>query len=321
MEETPNTRHQLLARIAWMYFQDDQTQTEIAEKLGLSRVTINRMIKEAREIGLVEIKIKTDSTPLYELSSRLCRQYGLLDVICVPSGTQSDDQRALIAQGAAALLSNRIREGMTVGIGVGRTLSFLPDYFSPENPTLCQFISLTGGLNLKEHGVPHSFDTLTRLAINTGGEAMYIPAPSYLTDPSAYDIFMNQPEVIKALDLARSSQMAFFSVGASDYTSILFQMRYLDSQDMKELHSKNAVGDVLGRFYDINGEQIQLSVNKRIIGLEIDELKKIPVKILVAGGTNKLQAISVAMHHKLCDILVTDEDTAMQLLSFPINPS
>ena len=300
-----------------MYYQDDQTQAEIAEKLGLSRVTINRMIKEARELGLVEIKIKTDFNNMYELSSRLCKQFDLLDVICVPSAHQSEDQQAIIAQGAAAVLSQRLQEGMTVGIGVGRTISFLPDYFSPENPVSCRFISLTGGLDLKEHGVPHSFDTITRLAIKTGGEVMYIPAPSYLADPSAYEIFMAQPAVINALQIANSSQMAFFSIGATDYSSILFQMRYLNDQDMKELKKKQAVGDVLGRFYDINGDQIQLTLNKRTVGLEINELKKIPLKVLAAGGTNKVQAIKVALAHKFCDILVTDEETAALLINHP----
>ncbi|MBE0685517.1 MAG: sugar-binding transcriptional regulator [Anaerolineaceae bacterium] len=321
MDDNTISRHQLLARIAWMYYQDDQTQAEIAEKLGFSRVTINRMIKEARELGLVEIKIKTDFANIYELSSRLCKQYGLLDVICVRSAHHSEDQQSIIAQGAAAVLSHHLQEGITVGIGVGRTISFIPDYFGPENPIPCRFISLTGGLDLKEHGVPHSFDTITRLAIKTGGEVIYIPAPSYLADPSAYEIFMQQPAVINALQMASSSQMAFFSVGATDYSAILFQMRYLNDQDMNELKKKKAVGDVLGRFYDVNGEQIQLTLNKRTIGLEINELKKIPLKILVAGGVNKVQAIKVAMIHKFCDILVTDEETALRLLNHPSDES
>ena len=307
------SRKQLVAKVAWMYYQEDQTQADIAEKLGLSRVTINRLLKEARDSGIVEIKVHTGFSNTFELSRRLCAQYSLLDAMVISPGSTEEDLQSLLAEGAAHILMQRIQPGVTIGIGTGRTISFLPDHTPSDHQTVCRFVSLTGGLDMQQNGVPHTYDTITRLAIQTGGEAHYIPAPSYLTDPAAHDVFMQQTAVLVALKAAASSQIAFFSVGATDYSAILFRLRYLNENDMAELKAKKAVGDVLGRFYDVHGQQLPLTLNKRTIGLKIEELKQIPVRVLVAGGPNKEQAMRVALNHQFCNILVTDEDTAERL--------
>ena len=126
---------------------------------------------------------------------------------------------------------------------------------------------------------------------------------------------MDEPAVIAALNAAAASQLAFFSIGATDHSAMLFRLRYLTAEDMRALKQARAVGDVLGRFYDRDGAQIPLDVNRRIVGLDIESLKRIPVKVLVAGGVNKREALRVALAHGFCDILVTDDDTAGWLLA------
>lgn len=313
MKDDSQTRRQLLARIAWMCYEKDLTQAEIADKLGLSRVTVNRMLKEARETGLVEIKVHTEFSDSFELSFRLIERFGLLDVVIVPSASEGEDLQSLLARGAISVLSHRLQPGMTVGIGVGRTISFLPDHLVADHPLKVQFISLTGGLDFQQ-GVPHTFDIITRLAILMGGEAVYIPAPSYLNDASAHDVIMQQPAVINTLQIAAKCDMAFFSIGSADYSAMLFRLRYLSEKDMAELKRKEAVGDVLGRYYNAQGKQLDLNVNKRIIGLQIEELKQIPLKVLVAGGAGKEKALTIALEKNFCDILVTDEEMAKFLL-------
>lgn len=313
-KEINPTRQILLSKVAWLHYHEGLTQAEIAERMGISRVTINRLIKEARESGVVEIRVHSDFLDGFKLGQRLCSQYNLRDVIITPVVDQDEALSAVLAEAAAEVLTLRIQSGMTVGFGIGRTVSQIPEHFHPSTATPCRFIGLTGGLDLRLKGVPHTFDTLGRMASATGGEAVYIPAPSYVGFDSVKKALLSEPSVLQALELAGHSDLAVFSIGAADHSALLYQFNQISDQDMADLHQNHAVGDVLGRFFNGQGIELPIPVNQRIIGLCLEELLRIPLKILVAGGRNKRTALKVAVSHQFCDILITDAASADWLL-------
>jgi len=313
IKESNPARYQLLGKVAWLYYHEGLTQVEIAEQLGISRITINRLIREARDSGIVEIKIHTDQDACFELAQKVRQKYGLRDAICVQL-VEGEELSPLLAQAAGSVLEQRLQEGMLVGIGIGRTISHLPDNFKPSTSLDCRFIGLTGGLDLTESGVPHTFNTLARLASLTGGSAVYIPAPSYMTDPSAQRALMEEGVVVSALETAANSQIAVFSVGAADYTALLYQYSMISDEDVQELRDKHAVGDIIGRFFDDQGQELEVELNNRIIGLHLEQLKRIPLKILVAGGENKRKTIRTALLNRYCDILITGIEDARWLV-------
>jgi DNA-binding transcriptional regulator LsrR (DeoR family) len=308
--ETPRTH--LLGRIAWLYYHENLTQAEIAERLGISRVTINRMLKEARESGIVEIKVHTGSPELFTQAERLSRQFGLRDAVIAEPGDEEDDRTSL-ARAAAETLSQRLQDGLRVGLGIGRTIAQLPEFFRPGTTIACQFIGLTGGLNLEE-SVAHSFDVVSRLAGACGATPLFIPAPSYVTDAALQQRLLQEQAVIHALELAQRSDIAVFSVGAADYSALLFEYGLISKEEQQQFYHQQVVGDLLGRFFDANGQELSLPLNDRILGLHLDQLKSIPLKILVAGGENKLNALRAALRCGYCNILVTDLVTATRLL-------
>ncbi len=316
VEDPEQVRRHLISKVAWLYYHDELTQVEIAEKLGLSRVTINRLIKEARENGIVEIKVHTEYSDSFERSRQLCECFGLRDAVVVEEARlEEEDPRLKLAAAVAEVIDQHLQKEMTVGLGIGRTISSIPDYFQPSSPTNCNFIGLTGGLDLHLTGIPHTFDTISRLARLTGGNAIYIPAPSYVMDEAARKVIMEERSVVAALEIAAGCQMAVFSVGALDYSALLYEFKQISAQDLKELRSRQVVGDLLGHFFDCNGQELDTELNRRVIGLKIEQLKQIPLKILAAGGENKREAIAIALQNKLCDILVTDILSATWLLS------
>ncbi|MDD5367837.1 MAG: sugar-binding transcriptional regulator [Anaerolineaceae bacterium] len=313
-KEMDPTRRQLLCKVAWLYYHDDHTQAEIADKLGISRVTINRLIKEARESGVVEIKVHTDFSDVFELGQQLSERFNLRDAIVTPVAEKDEELNCLLAQAAAEVLVQRLKEGATIGVGIGRTISYIPDFFHPTAPVRCRFIGLTGGLDFRQTGVPHSFNTLARLASATNGEAVYIPAPSYVAYASVKNALLSEQAVLQSLELAINCETAIFSIGTADYSALLYQYNQISDKDLDDMHQSQAVGDVLGRFFNHNGQELELDLNQRIIGLRLEELKMIPLKILVAGGKNKREALQVAVNHQFCDILVTDAVSASWLL-------
>ena len=163
-KELEQTRHQLLCKVAWLYYHDDHTQAEIADKLGISRVTINRLIKEARETGVVEIKVHTDFSDVFELGQRLSNKFNLRDAIVTPLVEKDEELNSMIAQTAAEVLMQRLKEGLTIGVGIGRTISYIPDFFHPATPVPCRFIGLTGGLDFRHVGMQGQSDPVLRQA-------------------------------------------------------------------------------------------------------------------------------------------------------------
>ena len=95
---------------------------------------------------------------------------------------------------------------------------------------------------------------------------------------SVKNALLSEPSVIQALELARQSSLAVFSIGAADHTALLYQFNQINEQDMKDLRQNQAAGDVLGRFFDIQGKELSIPVNQRIIGIDIEELLHIPIK-------------------------------------------
>ncbi len=306
-------REQWLARIAWLYYQQHLTQAQIGARLGLSRVTVNRLLKEARASGIVEVRIRAGGAHL-PLAAALLQRYPLQDAWISPPAVDGEALYQALAQIAAQVLQQRLQDGMTVGIGVGRTLSYLPDTFQPEAPLRCRFTSLTGGLYVQPPALPHNFDILNRLAAATGGEAHYLPLPGYVSAPATRASLLADPLVQASLQPARSADLALFSIGAADYTALLHQSGILSDADLAELSQTRAVGDVLGRFFDESGEEVPAQVHQRLIGLTLAELRRIPLKILVAGGENKRRALRAALRSRLADVLVTDPHSAEWLV-------
>lgn len=310
-----NSRKQLVHKVAWLHYEGGYTQADIADQLGLSRPTVNRMIKEAHELGVVEIKVHAEDSERFELGQQLCRRFDLLDAVCTPMGHGQDELLLHLAAAAADVLQQRLKDGMTVAIGIGRTVSRIPDHFPAKTIPDCRIISLTGGLDLHQSGVPHPFNTLSRLAEKLDADVMYIPTPSYVGDPAAKAVLLEEPSVTTALGIAAAADIAIFSIGAADHTSLLFQFNYINADDMRDLKEQHAAGDVIGRFFDTEGQPLAIDLNQRIIGLSLDDLRAIPVNILAAGGENKREALHAALKSQLCSVLITDTDTARWLLA------
>lgn len=308
--EQITSREQLLARVAWLYYEQDLTQAEIGARLGLSRITVNRLLKEARQSGVVEIRIRPLSTDL-PLVETLLQRYPLQDAWLVPAEDQSGEELApSLARTAAMILAQRLQEGWTVGIGVSRTISYIPDFLVLERPLTCRFVTLMGGLYFRPVEVSHNFDVLTRLAVLTGGEAYYLPLPTFVSEAATRDHLLADPLVQRSLDVARQANVAVFSVGTVDQSALLYQVGLLGEEDLKELRVYQAVGDVLGYFIDRRGQLVPAGIHQRLIGISLSELRRIPLKLLAAGGQPKRLAVKAALSSGLVDVLVTDTATA-----------
>jgi DNA-binding transcriptional regulator LsrR (DeoR family) len=302
----------LLARIAWLYYIEDLTQKEIARRFKMSRVKVTRLLKKARERGLVEIRIANVRTSHLPLESSLRTVFGLSDAIVIPTPVRPEGLRPALGEAAAVYLDRFLQPDMLVGLGMGRTLAEIPNHMKSQENGACHFIEMVGGI-----GRGLSFDSYkvsSQLADQCGGEVEHVYTPVIVETAAAREALLCDPQIRSVLDRAARSDLALVSVGTVDVDSFLFQAGYSDEAGIESLQTRGAVGDVLGHFFDINGSPVPSPIDDRLIGLSLDELKRIPTVICVAGDAPKVPSILGALRGEYVNVLITDEETARAVL-------
>lgn len=308
-------RHELLAKVAAMYYEGEMTQNDIAAALELSRVKVYRLLKEARESQVVRIHIDWPIKRSLELEARLVRQFDLERALALQTGaTDSTLLQRQIAQLAARYLEGELVDGIALSICFGSTTYEVINAIRADFQVNVKVIQATGSLSraLKE------FDSsaLTRqLAQKLGGEALYLSSPLLADNAEAANIIRQQAVVSHTLAQARRADIALVGIGDLDpATSGFVRAGVAGSAQLRAYRERGAIGDMAWQIFDSAGELFPCELNQRIIGVTLDELRAVPRTIAVAVGVNKAAAIVGALRTGAIDALCTDEATAARIL-------
>ena len=304
--------HHLWAKIAKLYYEDDLTQGEIAKKLGYSRVKIHRILRSAKENGIVQVLISAPDNGAVTLESLLIKKYDLRDCIVVEDNPPGEDFYLALARGTASWLKQHLQPGLRIGLGLGRTLSYLPNAFIAEKEIACTFTEVTGAVSDHSWGF-ESNNIASQMAEICGGKAELFYAPTLVSTPSLKEQLIKERSVKKALERAQSCDIVLQSVGPVDETAILFIHGYVSRMEMDELKMSGAVGDALGCYFDKSGNLVPSPIDGLMIGLHLSELIATPWSVLVGGGPEKVIPIDAALKGGFFNVLVTNLKTAEQL--------
>ena len=310
------THRTLLARIADLYYNAELSQAEIGQRLELSRVKVYRLLKEARAAGVVRIHIDWPIERARDLERLLVERFELRSARVVAALPSIDDDTTLSLVGrlAAQMLEESLHNGATLAICLGRA-------------TREAVRAIEGGRAL--HGmrvaqavgsIPSSmqaFDSATigrELAAQLGGEVLYLNAPMMADSPESAEVILRQPQVAQTLAAARGANAALIGIGSvASSTARLIEGGFITQADADELRTCGAVGDMAGRMFDIKGAS-NFAHNRRVIGVGLDDLRRIPLAIGVACGRDRVDAIRGALRTHALAALCTDEATARGVL-------
>ena len=308
----------MIARVARMYYEWGLRQSEIANQLGFSQATVSRLINRSKEEGIIRILINLPKGVYTELEETLVRNFGLRDAIVVDS---LEDNESLIQRdlGAATAyyLESAINPNEVIGISSwSATLLALVDalHSVPRKPGV-KVVQILGGV-----GNPaveaHATRLTSRMAQLVKGEAVYLPVTGVLASEAARDILAADESAQQAIRLFDQVTTALVGIGAIDPSPLLAQSGNIFSPKEYDLLRKaNAVGDILERFFDQNGNLVNTGLEKRVISMSLEQLSKVNRAIGVAGGSRKFEAILGALRGHWVNILVTDHFTAKRLAS------
>ncbi len=306
----------LVARVARLHFEFGLTHQETADSLGLSRVKVTRMVKQARQSGLVKITIASDASPYAELEQEMMERFGLTEVIVVPSpSADAGNMRSLLALGTVSYITRILRDDMTVAVGLSRTIGEAARLAAAgaQMRRSTAFVSLVGAL--REGGVGDSpFGASAVLAEAFGGSVEHLHAPIIVRSEAVALELMRDPAIAQSLERAAKADVLLAGVGGRVDRIDLSGQGYLEPHEWEELGAAGMVGDMCARFFDKDGRTVQHDVSSRVIGLTLEQLLKIPTRLVVAGGASKRAAVRAVLRGHLATVLVTDYKTAEDLL-------
>jgi DNA-binding transcriptional regulator LsrR (DeoR family) len=307
-----DVEEQLATRAAWLYFVAENTQAQIGKKLGLTRVRVNRLLAHARQQGLVQVTITGRMASSIQLEEALKKRFGLLDAVVVPSASEVERQRVVIAAAAGSYLAQHLRDGMSVGVGWGQTLRHSLRYVPHRNYKGLSVVSLIGGLTHSSAVNPH--ETASHLADIVGGQCYYLAAPAFTDTEATREVLMNQPMLRDVYERGRKVDLAFVSVGELGKNSTMAKLALISAGDVASLQSAGAVGDLCSHWLDARGQVVDHPLNRRCVALPPEHLRDVERVVLVSGGKNKVAMIRGVLSNKLANSVVTDEQTAKALL-------
>ncbi len=304
----------LIYKIASLYFEDNLTQQQIAQKMGISRIKVSRMLQQARSNGVVEISLNKPQQNYTEEEKSIASKWNLNEVILsAPEYGSNEDLLKQLGVSASEYAIRILNGNETVSLAWGNTLSAfvqnLPKLDFPE----IKIVQMIGGLGSPEAEV-HSSDLVRRLSDKTGGVGRILSAPGVVSSSAVKKGLLEDPHIRETLSLAASADIAFVGIGTGAPDSILMsQGEILPEETLVDIRNKGGVGDISLRFFNSNGSLINHPVNKRIIGISESEIRSIPRVIAIAGGRGKYEAIKGALKSGLLDVLITDYKTGMKL--------
>jgi DNA-binding transcriptional regulator LsrR (DeoR family) len=313
-------RARLLAKVARLYYEQDMTQAEISGRLGLSRQRVQRLLSTARQEGIVNIAIHPVMGFFSELEKSLEARFGLSEALVVETsapGNQNTTARE-IGAGAAEYLARVLKPKDKVVLSWGNSLLGMVNALASRTPLRMPDLRLIQALgNLGDPNVAmYGGELVRRAAKALGATPILFPAPAIAATKAVRDAVYADPYVCQTLDLARTADLALVGIGSSQSDSIAVPdlWRFLPPGSLPDLLAKGAVGSINLRYFNSAGRLVSSKINDRVIGLNLDEIRKIPRVVGVAGGPSKVKAIRAALKAKFIDVIVTDHVTATELL-------
>ena len=304
----------LRLRAAWLYYNQGLTQKDVAEQLGISRTTVIRLLDEAMRRAEVQIWITEGIDDCVELAIKLERIYGLDEAIVVPApaGGDVNAQAKSVGLALGQFLTEAIPDNYTIGVGWGRTMTASLASFRPPRRDNCKVVSLLGGIVAVHQTNP--IDYTWRLASQLGAECYMFLAPLLVDSIETKRNLIEKCGLEAIYRLAENLDLAIVSCGDIGPQSTSLSEGFISKGELQQLIEAGCVCDTMFNFLDAEGNSVDHPINKRVMSVDLDTLKKAKHIVISSGGAHRAQAISATIKRIGCNTLITDESAAKALL-------
>lgn len=310
-------RDQDVLRAASMYYLQDLTMETIAKHLGTSRSTVSRMVKHARETGLVEITLRPTHSNAPGLGQRIREVYGIeAYVVAVPDHSSEVERLEQVALTTARLIGTWFDSNMILAVAWGTTLSAIARNLPRKTTRGSAVVQLNGAANTRTSGVEYAGDLIAEFGRAFDAHVHYFPVPAFFDYAETKEAMWRERSVRRVLAQQRRADIALFSVGAlaGGLPSHVYTAGYLEAGDVALLDREGVVGDVCTVFLREDGTYQDVELNARATGPSPRELRRVPRRVCAVAGDNKVVPLRAALRARVVTHLIVDEVTATKLL-------
>ena len=312
-QDPANRRLDDAARAGWLYYVAGNNQEEIAQKLGVSRQTAQRLVSLSVSEGLIKVRLDHPIARCMELAAALKSRYALDLVEVVPSDPQSRSTTTGIAEAAAAEIERRLRasDPIVMAIGTGRTLKAAIDQLTPMECPQHKIVSLTG--SIAPDGSAAYYNVIFDIAGMVKARSYPMPLPVIASSAAERDLLRQQPMIRETIALAARADVTFVGIGDLGVDAPLYLDGFITEGELKALQKAGAVAEIVGWAYDADGRLVDGLTNDRVVSASLPS-RETALVVALAKGEKKLPGIRAALNRRLINGLLTDELTAESLL-------
>lgn len=302
-----------LAEVAKLYYVDGLTQNEVADLMGTTRSNVSRMLQAARDQGIIRFRISHPMSRQHALEQSLIATFGLSDAVVLAADTGAETLERT-ADLASRWLTEHVKDGQTIALSWGRTLQALVEHVEVDRAYDVTVVQLGGDLQLDPRLSGH--ELIRDLAARLGGDYSYLHAPALLDSEVTVAQLQSNTTIAAQLDRARCADVALVGIGGygHGFAEQIVTAARLSAEDRREMDALAPVGDVCGRFFDRDGRVLDTPLRDRVLALELDELRRIPLVVGIAAGREKGAGVHGALRGELVDVLICDQAVAAHAL-------
>ena len=304
-----HSHEELLARVSSDYYLENRSKVEIAVSHDISRFQVARLLTEARERGIVEIKVHypahISAAEIRQLESWL----GIREVIVADSTSGDEDQaRGVLAKAAAAEVSRQAPAGGTLGISWSRILD-VASMLVRDLPR-CDIVQLAGALPTE--GESNPLELIQRLGHLSGGLTWPLWSPLVVEDPTTAAGLRRQPEIAGALAKADSLDLAIVAIGAWKSGGSTVWER-AEAEVREAAVEAGAVAECSGRLLNAAGVAVESGLDEQIIAVTVKQLQRTEKVIAVSHGRARADAVRAVARAGFVTTLIVDIPLARAL--------
>jgi len=206
-----------------------------------------------------------------------------------------------------------LRAGQVIGLTGGRVLAELMRHVTSSNHLGgLRVVQLMGsiGADVAEYDAVE----LSRNLANTLGGTLYtLNSPALVSSEASRNSFLELEQVRAIWKLYNEMDVALVGIGSLSDSSFIERGTFR-AEDLKRMHDLGAVGEMCGRFYDANGHECKSDYRDRVVSIQFNELRRIPLTVGVTAGSGRAEALAPALRVGLVKALIIDEEGARAVL-------
>ena len=315
-KQSGSQESELLTEIAVAYYQDEITQEEIAKKFGISRIKVGRLLKRAKEEGIVEITVRYHPVFSTRLEQQMLERFSIKRALIALDHQDEEEQRRQVAALVSNYLALSLKDDTVVAVGQGRKLAAVADHVSNVTERNCRFICGIGGTHRPGDAI-NADHISRRLAKKFGGSSETLYSPAYVENRALKEAFMQNGTIKETLDRARKADIALVGIGDMNENSYMVKLGWFTPHEIIDASlNQGVIGDIAGYdFFNAQGQHVDTVMNERVIGVSIEELHKNPCVIAIASENTKALAILGALRTGAIDIIATSAGNIRTILN------